>query len=107
MREMKAFMEAMRAQDPGLRAEYEKLGPRYQAISQLIAARRKAKLSQSELGRRMGVTQAVVSRLESAEHSPRLDTLADAAKAMGYRIDVRFVKEPKRKVRSGRTPAAF
>lgn len=106
MRDVKAFMEAMRAQDPGLQAEYERLGPRYQAISQLITARQKAKLSQSELGRRMGVTQAVVSRLESAEHSPRLDTLADAAKAMGYRIDVRFVKEQKRKVRSTRPPIA-
>jgi len=34
-----------------------------------------------------------VSRLESAEHSPRLDTLAEAARAMGYRVEVRFVKD--------------
>ncbi len=36
---------------------------------------------------------SVVSRLESAEHSPRLDTLAAAARAMGYELDVRFKRK--------------
>jgi transcriptional regulator with XRE-family HTH domain len=79
--------------DPELAAEYERLGPRFEAVSAMLRARKREKLSQVELARRMGVSQAVISRLESAEHSPRLETLAEAARAMGYRMNVRFVRE--------------
>jgi transcriptional regulator with XRE-family HTH domain len=92
-RDVLNFMYDMMERDPELKAEYERLGPRYEAISALIGARKRAKVSQGELAERMGVSQAVVSRLESAEHSPRLDTLAEAARAMGYRVEVRFVRE--------------
>ena len=86
-------MEEMMDRDPKLRAEYERLGPRFQAINAIIGARHRTKVSQAELARRMGVSQAVVSRMLSGEHSPRLDTVAAAAKAMGYRLELRFVRE--------------
>ena len=38
----------------------------------------------------MSVSPGVVNRLESAEHSPRLDTLADAARALGCDLEVKF-----------------
>lgn len=78
---------------PEAQAEYERLGPRFEAISALIDARKRENLTQAELARRMGVSPAVLSRLESAAHSPRLDTLAEAARAMGHRLEVRFVRE--------------
>ena len=77
---------------PEAQEEYERLGPRYAAISELIRARKQTKLSQAELAERMGISPAALSRLESAAHSPRLDTLADAARAMGQRLEVRFVR---------------
>ena len=80
--------------DPAVREEYERLAPRFSAVRALVAARTEAGLSQRELAERMGSTQAVVSRLESAAHSPRLDTLAAAARAMGYDLEVRFVPRP-------------
>jgi len=88
----KTFRDSMLADNPSLKAEYDRLGPRYAAISALIRARSNAKVSQSELARRMNVRQNTVSRLESGEHSPRIDTLAAAAKALGYDIRVTFVK---------------
>ena len=91
-----AFLEGMRANDPALQAEYERLGPRFELISELIRARKRAGLNQGELARRMGRSQAVVSRLESAEHSPRLETLLEYVEACGHRIEFRIVdaKEP-------------
>ncbi len=43
----KKFMKRMRAGDPELQEEYERLGPRYAAIDALIRARKRAKLSQA------------------------------------------------------------
>jgi ribosome-binding protein aMBF1 (putative translation factor) len=88
----KHHLASLRASDPALQHEYERLGPRYEAISALIRARHRAQLTQRELAERMGVTQSVVARLESAEHSPRLDTLAEAARALDCDLDIRFVK---------------
>ena len=87
-----AFLDEMRANDPELQAEYERLGPRFELISELIRARKRAGLNQGELARRMGRSQAVVSRLESAEHSPRIETLLEYVEACGHRIEFRIVE---------------
>ena len=87
-----AFLDEMRANDPELQAEYERLGPRYALISALIGARQRAGLNQGELAKRMGRSQAVVSRLESAEHSPRIETLLAYVEACGHRIEFRVVE---------------
>jgi ribosome-binding protein aMBF1 (putative translation factor) len=84
----RAIVEA----DPAIKAEYERLGPRWEAATAIIAARYARGLSQRDLARLMGVSQPVVARLESAEHSPRIDSLAAAARAMGLRI--RIMLEP-------------
>ena len=84
---MERFEEHMEA-DPALRAEYESLEPRFRAISALIRAR--GEVSQSELARRMRVSPGVISRLESAQHDPRLGTLASAARALGYDLEISF-----------------
>lgn len=97
---------------PEIEAEYQRLGPRYAVISALIKARKRAKVTQAGLAERMHVTPAVVSRLESADHDPRLNTLAKAAAAIGYRVDVRFVPvgaaspkaSPARAAKKSRTP---
>ncbi|MSP21694.1 MAG: XRE family transcriptional regulator [Dehalococcoidia bacterium] len=78
--------------DPALKAEWERLQPRYEAADAIIAARYERGLSQRDLAKLMGVSQPVVARLESAEHSPRIDSLAVAAMAMGLRV--RVVLEP-------------
>ena len=80
--------------NPRLALEYDKLGPRFKAAVRLVDTRKRLGLTQTELARRMKVHPHVVSRLESAQHSPRLDTLALAAIAMGYDLQVRFAKKP-------------
>ena len=40
----RAHLREMRARNPGLQAEYDRLGPRYELIGKLIAARKRAGL---------------------------------------------------------------
>ena len=57
-------------------------------LHSLIAARRRAHLTQLKVARRMGVPQPVVGRIESGSHSPTLTTLARYAEAIGVRLEV-------------------
>lgn len=57
-------------------------------LDSLVAARKKAGLTQSAVARRMGVPQPVVGRLELGSHSPTLTTLARYADAVGARLEV-------------------
>ena len=83
----------MRAGSPELQAAYDRLRPRYEIVKQLVLARRKAKLSQRDLAKQLGVSPSVIGRLESADHSPRLETVVDVADALGYRLDVKLVRK--------------
>jgi transcriptional regulator with XRE-family HTH domain len=58
------------------------------ASAALRYARRKANLSQRELGRRAGVTQATISRIEEGRISPRFDTLERLLGACGFELQV-------------------
>jgi transcriptional regulator with XRE-family HTH domain len=58
------------------------------AASLLQYARRKANLSQRDLGSRAGVTQATISRIEERKISPRFDTLERLLDACGFQLQV-------------------
>jgi DNA-binding XRE family transcriptional regulator len=87
-----SYRDGVHARDPEVRAEYERLGPRFAAVRELLSARQRAKMTQQELADAMGTTRSVVSRLESGKHSPSIDTLAAAAEALGCRLELRFLK---------------
>ena len=86
----------LHADNPRLKEEYEKLGPRFAAISELIDARERMQISQSELARRMNVKPNVVNRLESAQHSPLLDTVIEYAGALGLDVNLKLTKRVSR-----------
>ena len=74
------------------REAYDALGPRFEALRALIRARSREEVPQTELARRMNVPANVISRLESGAHSPRIDTIAEYARALGYDLKIRLVK---------------
>jgi len=58
----------------------------------------KAKLSQTELARKVGTTQSVISRLEDADYDGHsLAMLRRIASALEKRVEIRFVPSPKLK----------
>jgi len=80
-----------------VRAEYDRLAPEFALLDEFLKARSAAGLTQAEVAERIGTTQSVVARLESgkARHSPTLATLERYAEAVGCRLEVRLVKEPR------------
>jgi transcriptional regulator with XRE-family HTH domain len=80
---------------PDVRREYEGLKEEFEILDEILKARAKAGLTQAELAARIGTTQSAVARLETAmgKHSPSIGTLKRYAAALGYRLQVRLVKE--------------
>jgi ribosome-binding protein aMBF1 (putative translation factor) len=58
----------------------------------LIEARKAAHLTQAELAQKIGTTQSVISRIESASsaHVPSLETLAKIACALNMRLKIQL-----------------
>lgn len=77
--------------DPEVKAEYDRLGPIFAVVDEMIAARQTAGLTQAQIAARMGTTQSVVARLENARHMPSFDMVARYAAAIDRRIDVRLM----------------
>lgn len=76
--------------DPAYRREYQALEGEFALIEAMIQARADARLTQAQLARRMGTTQAVIARLESGRTKPSTRTLERLAKATGMRLRISF-----------------
>ena len=60
--------------DEEFKIEYEKLTPRYEAIEQIIKARKEQNITQAELAKRVGTQKSNISRLESGNYNPSVLT---------------------------------
>ena len=83
-------------QDPDVRAEYDALEDDYQLKRRMITMRKEAGLTQEQMAEKLGTKKSSISRLESinAANSPRLATLEDYARVLGYAIKVEFEPMP-------------
>jgi len=89
-------MVAKMLENPEVRAEYERIErEEMPMLDVILAARREAGLTQAQVAERMGTKAPAVARLEaslvSGRHSPSLVTLRKYAKALGKRVEIRFV----------------
>ena len=78
--------------NPDVRAAYDALSSRFEVKRQMIALRRKAGLTQERMAELLGTRKSNISRLESLSsgHSPRLSTIEEYARVLGYSIKVAF-----------------
>jgi transcriptional regulator with XRE-family HTH domain len=74
--------------DPEIREYWERTALARAVANQVIRYRTTHELSQSELARRLGVSQAVVGRLELGEHEPKIATLSKLARVLGLRFSI-------------------
>jgi ribosome-binding protein aMBF1 (putative translation factor) len=77
--------------DPEVKAEYDRLGPIFAVVGEMIEARQAAGLTQMEIATRMGTSQSVVARLENARHMPTFEMIARYAAAIDRRLDIHLV----------------
>ena len=80
---------------PEVRKAYDALAEEFSFVDEVLKARAASGLTQAELAARVGTTQSAIARLESGtpKHSPSLVTLQRYARAMGYRVELKLVKE--------------
>jgi predicted transcriptional regulator len=81
--------------DPGFVQAYESLKPEFAVAKELIAARERAGLSQTEVARKMHTTQSAVARLEGGAKLPAMSSLQRYARAVRHRIELRLVEAGK------------
>ena len=74
--------------DAEFKAEYEKLKPRYDIISQIIEERAKQNITQEELAFRVGTQKSNISRLESGTYNPSLDFIVKVAHSLEKEITI-------------------
>ena len=77
--------------DIEFKSEYDKLKPRYEAIEQIIRARKEQNMTQSELAKRVGTQKSNISRLESGNYNPSLDFLIKVSEALGKSLRVQLM----------------
>jgi transcriptional regulator with XRE-family HTH domain len=85
---LRSFEAALNRQleDPAFRAEWERTAPARALALRLVAYRSEHGLSQNALARKLGVSQPAVARMETGEHLPTLQTLAQIADALHIEV---------------------
>lgn len=69
---------------------YTALAEECSVAHELITARARAGLSQSEVAQRMGTTQSVIARMESGKRPPSMRTMQRFAQAVGGHVVLRI-----------------
>ncbi|MEO1245242.1 MAG: helix-turn-helix domain-containing protein [Pseudomonadota bacterium] len=88
-------MESFRKQalkNPKVKAKYDALSAAFEMKRQMIALRKEAGLTQEQMAEMLGTKKSNISRLESinSDISPRLATIEEYARVLGYSIRVEF-----------------
>lgn len=91
-----AELKAKALADPEVLSEYERLNrEEFVILDEMLAARREAGLTQTQVAEKMGTKAPAVARLEaslaSGKHSPSIETLRKYAHALGKRLEVHLV----------------
>src|SRR2546423_10563447 len=79
--------------DPGFKKEYERLGPLYDLIGDVIQLQNLRGITYEQLAEKMGRKRAVITRFEMGNANPSLAFLQDLAEALDANLKVRL--EPK------------
>jgi ribosome-binding protein aMBF1 (putative translation factor) len=78
-------------EDPEFKQEYERNKPFSNIALEIVKARCLAGLSQAELAKRIGTTQAVISKIENLSIKDiKVSTLYKVSQALGLNLDIKF-----------------
>ena len=78
-------------QDPEFVKEYEAIQPEVNITRAILDARINAGMTQVELSKKSGISQADISRLEKGTRNPSLNLLKRLAEAMDSTLSVEFI----------------
>lgn len=84
------YKKEVLAEQPEVKAEFDRLAPQYEVIRAAIASRKAAGLTQKQLAEKMGTKQANISRFENGNANPSLEFLQKMANSMGKKLHITF-----------------
>lgn len=76
--------------DPVFKKEYEKECQKVKIAYEIMQMRKKKRMSQVMLAKKIGTTQSVVARMEAGKQNLSLDTLSKIADAFGCEVKIAF-----------------
>lgn len=80
--------------NPDVKAEYDALEPEFNIIQAMIDARKQQNLTQEELSKITGITQADISRIENGTRNPSLEMVKRLARGLGMRLKLELIPQP-------------
>ncbi|MBI5466435.1 MAG: helix-turn-helix transcriptional regulator [Candidatus Kerfeldbacteria bacterium] len=80
-----------RLKDAQFKKRYDTYGKQLEIAYQVLQLRKKQRMSQADLARKLGTTQSNVARLEAGEQNFTTQTLHRIAWALGRELKVEFV----------------
>jgi predicted transcriptional regulator len=72
---------------------YDALQPEYDIIQAMIDARIQQNMTQKELSKKTGITQADISRIENGTRNPSLNMVKRLAQGLGLRLKLELIKK--------------
>ena len=78
--------------NPEVKAEYDALKPEYDLIQAMIDARINQNITQQELSKLTGITQADISRIENGTRNPSLAMVKRIAAGLGMQLKLEFIQ---------------
>jgi len=87
------FDEQMK--DSKFKKEYENLQPEFDVIRALIDARKGVHITQQELAKKTGISQADISKIENGTRNPTLNMLKRLADGLEMQLRLDFVPKNK------------
>lgn len=83
---------AQQMKNKAFRKAYQEESHRLEIAYRILQLRKKQKLSQKELARKLNTTQSVIARMETGQQNFTTDTLQKIALAFNRELKVEFVK---------------
>ena len=76
--------------NPVFKKHYDHYGKQLEIAYQILQLRKKKKISQAQLAKRIGTKQSNIARIEAGQQNFSIETLEKIADALGSRLEVSF-----------------
>ena len=76
--------------NPEFRKLYDEYGRQFEISYAILQLRKKKKMSQAQLAKRIGTKQSNIARMEAGQQNFTIETLDKIATAMNCKLDIKF-----------------
>jgi predicted transcriptional regulator len=97
---LKSFKKDLKSElkrSKGFEHAYHEEMAKLRVAQKLIEIREKLRLTQNDIAKKMGVSQQLVSRVESGSENMTLETLVKFVEALGFAVKIQFFHAKKKK----------